>query len=247
MHSASKRIAIWILVILACPAYLAAQKATVKRNVNLRSDPSTANASIELLPAGTTLTLLNPAPQSGYLHVKAANGKEGWVWSKNVSVQPATPSTQPTPKPAPRVPSASGQCDDSLWEHVYNPQRLIVKQQCIVVTGTIVDATGGREPDGVRHEADGDSHGWLSVDAQFKNLLNAGNISAEGGNLVFEVICKFHVTQADAVAACPPTYVNQVQIPPVGSHVQIVGTYVQDTNHSKWMEIHPVTSITVVP
>jgi uncharacterized protein YraI len=247
MHSTLKRIAIWILLILACPACLAAQQATVKRNVNLRSDPSAANAPIELLHAGTTLTLLDPASQGGYLHVKAADGKEGWAWSKNLSVPPTSPATQPTLQPAPPTPGVGGQCDASLWDHVYNPQRLIVKQQCIVVTGTIVDATGGREPDGVRHEADGDTHGWLNVDSQFKNLLNAGNMSAEGGNLVFEVVCKFHVTQADAIAACPATYVNQVQIPPVGSHVQIVGTYVQDTNHSKWMEIHPVTSITVIP
>jgi hypothetical protein len=33
----------------------------------------------------------------------------------------------------------------------------------------------------------------------------------------------------------------------VGSHVRIVGTYVQDTFHAHWMEIHPVTSITVIP
>jgi len=30
--------------------------------------------------------------------------------------------------------------------------------------GTIVDATNGGKPDGVRHEADGDTHGWLKVD-----------------------------------------------------------------------------------
>ena len=142
---------------------------------------------------------------------------------------------------------AAAQCDDSLWDHVYHSQRLIVKQQCISVTGTIVDATNGRKPDGVRREADGDTHGWLNVDPEFKNLLNAGNMSDEGGNLVFEIVCKFHVTQADAKAVCPQTYHSPVQIPPVGSHVRIVGTYVQDTNHAKWMEIHPVTSITVIP
>ena len=85
------------------------------------------------------------------------------------------------------------------------------------------------------------------LDPEFKNLLNAGNMSDEGGNLVFEIVCKFNVTQADAKAACPQTYHSPVQIPPVGSHVRIVGTYVQDTNHAKWMEIHPVTSITVIP
>jgi len=35
----------------------------------------------------------------------------------------------------------------------------------------------GKKPDGVRHEADGDTHGWLKVDSQFQGLLNAGNLS----------------------------------------------------------------------
>lgn len=72
-------------------------------------------------------------------------------------------------------------------------------------------------------------------------------MSDEGSNMVFEIVCMFHVSQADAKAACPPTFHNPVQLPPVGSHVRIVGTYVQDTNHAQWMEIHPVTSITVIP
>jgi hypothetical protein len=114
------------------------------------------------------------------------------------------------------------------------------------VTGTIVDATAGKKSDGVRHEADGDTHGWLQVDSGFENLLNAGNESDEGGNLVFEIVCRFPVTQADAKAACEG-YTDTVTLPPVGSHVRIVGTYVQDTFHAKWMEIHPVTRITVVP
>jgi len=114
------------------------------------------------------------------------------------------------------------------------------------VTGTVVDATGGKRSDGVRKEKDGDTHGWLKLDAEFQNLLNAGNMSDEGGNLVFEIVCRFPVTQADAQAACQG-YTDQVTLPPVGSHVRIVGTYVQDTFHARWMEIHPVSSITVVP
>ena len=241
MNSAWKRIATWTLFLLACPSFVAAQQATVKRNVNLRSDPSTNNAPVELLQAGTTLVLLDSATNGGYLHVKAADGQEGWVWSKNVSERSGT-TTPTTP-----LSGASPQCDDSLWDHVYNPQRLIVKQKCIAVTGIIMDATKGQHSDGVRHEADGDTHGWLNLDSQFKNLLNAGNLSDESGNLVFEVVCMFKVTQADAIASCPSSFQNPVTIPPVGSHMSIVGTYVQDTNHSKWMEIHPVTSITVIP
>jgi len=119
-----------------------------------------------------------------------------------------------------------------------------VKQACIEVTGTIVDATNGKKADGTRHEPDGDTHGWLKVDPQFKSLLNAGNKNDEGGNLVFEIICKFHVTQADAKPSCQ-NFHNGVTLPPVGSHVRMVGRLVQEKNHGKWIELHPVTSITV--
>jgi hypothetical protein len=142
--------------------------------------------------------------------------------------------------------SSTAACDGSLWEHVYNSERLTVKQQCISVTGTIVDATNKKRKDGVRKEADGDTHGWLKLDPQFKNLINAGNLSEEDGNLVFEIVCKFNVTQADAKASCPSTYHTPVTLPPVGSHVRVVGSYVQETNHAKWMEIHPVSIIEVM-
>jgi uncharacterized protein YraI len=236
-----------VLPLLFAAAATFAQQATVKRNVILRSDSSTASQVLEHLKSGATVTLLDTIKQNGFYHVKAEDGQEGWAWAKSISVQSETPTTPVTPSTAPSTSDNTGQCDDTLWDRVYNPQRLIVKQKCIAVTGTIVDATNGKHSDGVRHEADGDTHGWLNVDSEFKNLLNAGNASAEGGNLVFEIVCKFPVTQADAVASCPSTYKSPVEIPPVGSHVRIVGSYVQDTNHAKWMEIHPVTSITVVP
>jgi hypothetical protein len=35
-------------------------------------------------------------------------------------------------------------------------------------------------------------------------------------------------------------------IAPTGSHVRIVGQLVQEQNHGKWIEIHPVTSIEVI-
>jgi uncharacterized protein YgiM (DUF1202 family) len=225
----------WLCV---SPAILSAQQATVSRNVNLRVKPSTASPAIELLRSGATVTLLDSNAQSGFYHVTLTDGHEGWVWSRYMKVSTSTASSGP---------DLTAQCDDALWDHVYNPQRLIVKQQCIVVTGTIVDATNGARSDGVRHEADGDTHGWLDVDPQFKSLLNQGNMTMESGNLVFEIVCKFHVTQVDAKPACPLSYHNAVQIPPIGSHARIVGTLVQETNHSKWMEIHPVTSITAIP
>lgn len=63
--------------------------------------------------------------------------------------------------------------------------------------------------------------------------------------MVFEIVCEFPVTQADAKAACS-NYQNKVTIPPVGSHVRIVRVYVEDAFHAQWMEIHPVASWMVV-
>jgi hypothetical protein len=229
-----------LLVMSLCPVL--AQEATVRQQVYLRADPSTTLPPIGTLRKGTKVTLLEAAPKEGFYRVKTARGKEGWVGASYLAagMQKGTAELA-----APLSTTAS--CDPTLWDHVYNPQRLIVKQKCIQVTGTIVDATNGKRSDGVRKEADGDTHGWLDVDPQFKNLLNAGNMSDEGGNLVYEIVCRFKVSQADAKEACPLTYHTPVQLPPVGSHVQIVGSFVQDTNHSKWMEIHPVTKIIVIP
>jgi len=244
MNITFKRFLLWILFLAGCPSSLLAQQATTNRSVILRRDPSKASPVVEHLVKGVRLTLVDATAQEGFYHVKTEDDQVGWVWAKYITVSQA--STAPT-STAPGAPtSPQEQCDGSMWNHVYHPQRLIVRQPCISVTGTIVDATGGRHADGVRHEKDGDTHGWLRVGPEFQNLLNAGNISDEGGNLVFEIVCKFHVTQADAKAACMG-YQNQVALPRVGSHVRIVGSYVQDTFHAQWMEIHPVTSIKVIP
>jgi hypothetical protein len=234
------KVMLGIVFLVSCTACIWAQEATAKRNLVLRRDPSKSSPAIDHVVKDDRLTLVGTKADNGYYHVTTEQDVIGWVLASGVKVSPAPP-TPPTPPPQP---PPSGQCDDTLWSHVYHSNRLIVHQKCISVTGTIVDATKGREPDGLRHEADGDTHGWLKVDAQFQNLLNAGNSSAEDGNLVFEIVCEYRVTQADAKAACR-NYQNKVTIPPVGSHVRIVGVYVQDTFHGQWMEIHPVTSITI--
>lgn len=248
MHTPWTRIVTLGLAVLASTCFLNAQEATVNHGVSLRSDPSIHNPAILTLQTGTKVILLEPSAKRGFYHVKASDGQEGWV-GKNYLDITSGEATLLTTTPAGAGASSSGgagQCVASLWDHVYNPQRLIVKQKCITVMGTIVDATNGKKPDGVRHEADGDTHGWLKLDAAFGNLLNAGNMSDEDGNMVFEIVCKFRVTQADAKPACQG-YTSPIQVPPIGSHVRVVGTYVQDTHHARWMEIHPVTSITVIP
>ncbi len=243
MSTILMRLTLWARILfIAFPVF--AQLGTTNRNVILRRDPSTSSPVLEHLANGTRVTLVDENPDSGFYHVRTEDDEVGWVWSKYLTVSEA-PSSPIVATTNTGQPESTG-CDASLWNHVYHPQRLIVKQQCMAVTGTIVDATNGKQADGVRHEKDGDTHGWLKLDAEFQNLLNAGNMSAEGGNLVFELVCKFPVTQADAKSACLG-FKDQVQLPPINSHVRIVGTYVQDTFHAQWMEIHPVTSITVIP
>jgi hypothetical protein len=229
-----------VAVLTLCSVPVVAQQATTSRNVNLRRDPSTSSPIMTLLETGSRLTLVDAAPESGFYHVKTEDDQVGWVWSKFVKLSPTT---------APAIAAAAvGECDTSLLPHVYHPDRLLVKQQCIAVTGTIVDATAGKKHDGVRHEGDGDTHGWLKLDPGFEDLLNDGNKSDEDGNLVFEIICRFPISKKapDAKTACAG-YTDNVVLPPVGSHVRIVGRHVQDTFHAKWMEIHPVTSISVIP
>lgn len=139
-------------------------------------------------------------------------------------------------------------CDPVVWGHVYHPQRLKVLNNCVTVTGTVVDATHGRRKDGQRHEADADNHGWLRVDPEYKSVLLPGNQSAEAGNLVFECVCQYGTPkQADAVDSCKG-YASKVKVPPVGSHVAITGSLVTDLQHQPLHnEIHPVSSITVLP
>jgi hypothetical protein len=237
------RIALAALLALILLSSVSAQEAITNHNVILRRDPSTSSPALEHLLKGARLTLIDASPTNGFYHVTTEDDQVGWVFANFVSLSPAVPPATPTP------PASVAPCDPTISDHVYHPNRLIVKQECIEVTGTIVDATAKQSThhaDGTRHEKDGDTHGWLKVDPEFENLLNTGNKSDEDGNLVFEIICKFPVTQADAKAACQG-YTDHVTLPPVGSHVRIVGRYVQDTFHAKWMEIHPVTSITVVP
>jgi len=241
-----RRILPCILFLLAGPFTIHAQQATINRNVILRRDPSTTSPVLARLHTGARITLVDLNPDSGFYHVRTEDDQVGWVFTKAVTVSKAPPPVAPAPSTPVSPPPTDTTCDPSLQAHVYHPARLIQRQSCIAITGTIVDATKGAQPDGVRHEADGDTHGWLNVDAEFKSLLNAGNINDEGGNLVFEIICRFPVTQPDAKAACQG-FTDHVNLPPINSHVCIVGTLVQDTFHGQWMEIHPVTSITIIP
>jgi hypothetical protein len=101
------------LLFLLLSAGVAAQTAVVQRNVNLRPDPSTNNAPIEKLTPGTQIQLLDPAPTNGFLHAQVAD-QAGWVWSKNVQLQPVG-----SPSPAgggPPTGNAPAKAVSSDWD-----------------------------------------------------------------------------------------------------------------------------------
>ena len=82
---------------------------------------------------------------------------------------------------------------------------------------------------------------------QGSGLLNQRNNTAQHGFLVFEPMCQKPPTQQSAKAACK-NYKQSITIPNVGDRIRITGMHMldQEGGHG-WMEIHPVTSITVIP
>jgi hypothetical protein len=132
--------------------------------------------------------------------------------------------------------SVHGQtCDKSLMAHVYHPDRLVVQQECITVKGTVTF----KKP-----EDDGDYHYRLKLaPGQPAGLVNSKNI---GGLLVFEPICVHGVKSPSANKAACKSFHQGVTLPNKGDKVSVTGTLMVDTKHC-WLELHPVTSITVLP
>lgn len=83
MHSL-KRVLSTALCLLTVYAF--ASDVVVKRNVILREEATTASKKLDLLVPGDELELLETDSSNGFLHVRTDDGKEGWVWSKNVRI-----------------------------------------------------------------------------------------------------------------------------------------------------------------
>ena len=123
-------------------------------------------------------------------------------------------------------------CDPNLWKYVYDAQRLQVLDKCKTVTG-IIEETNADE--------DGDQHMLLKLDKGQKDLLTKKNKTKKQSDLVIEAVCINNITRKKAIGACTG-YVNHVQLPEVGDHVKVIGSYVIDS-HNGWAEIHPITKI----
>lgn len=143
-----------------------------------------------------------------------------------------TETLAPTNAVAPvQVSSVTGSCDPGDQQpYVYSPDRLVLRQACIHVTGTVAE---------IRYEADGDVHVLVNLDSQYQNLLTPANAN-DHGLLVVEAICRSTPTQADAIDPCSHDPDPVRNIPSVGEYVWIEGRYVTDSDHGGWAEIHPL-------
>lgn len=131
--------------------------------------------------------------------------------------------------------SPKSECDPALWKYVYDAQRLHVVDKCKIVTG-IIEETNADE--------DGDQHMLLKLDKGQKELLTKKNKTKKQGDLVIEAVCINNITRKRAMGACTG-YVNHVQLPKIGDHVKVTGSYVIDS-HNGWAEIHPITKIEII-
>jgi hypothetical protein len=167
-----------------------------------------------------------------------------WTGAKNLATNPALKNVTQVQKSItnntgskspPQAPSSAALCDQSLWNHVYHPDRLQVINPCVSVTGTI---------ENINTEKDGDFHIRLKLDPEYSSMINKSNVAYQRRDLVVEPICQQEVSQSDAVAACSNFHQN-IQVPHIGIHVRVTGSHVLDRQHFNWAEIHPATAITL--
>lgn len=136
-----KRLLHLFVLFLLWTSLATAQTAVVKHNVNLRSDASTDSDIIELLKPEAQLQLVEPDQTNGFYRVTAADGKDGWVWARNIKVLAGTPA--PTPHPNPQgstTPSLVTSGD--LFSRLMNARKTAVGQSLIENGDEVCGPTG---------------------------------------------------------------------------------------------------------
>jgi len=134
-----------------------------------------------------------------------------------------------------RAPVALGRsgCDPSLWDHVYDKDRLKIIEPCTAVEGRVMS---------MHRNGDGDLH--IGLDPQDPSVLNLVNVTHAKRLLIVEVICDHPPTDASARSACGDLH-PQVIAPRAGERIRVTGAYVTDRDNG-WNEVHPVTRIEIL-
>ncbi len=136
-----KRLLHLLVLCLLWASLAMAQTAVVKRNVNLRSDASTASDIIESLKVGAQLQLLAPGKTNGFYHVIAPDGQQGWVWARNVTVPAATPTPTPPITP-PAVVTTPPAPSGDLFSQLMSAKKTAVGEPLIENGNEVCGPTG---------------------------------------------------------------------------------------------------------
>jgi hypothetical protein len=128
-------------IAVAVPLH-AQQQATVKRNVNLRPTPSTAQAEIRTLQPPELLTGLDANPIQGYYNVRTSQGEEGFVWGRNITL-----GSLIAPMVAPR--------SDRPWASRRQPLARLLAEKAVCFDHALATVTDNVIVDGRRGAHDG--------------------------------------------------------------------------------------------
>jgi len=130
----SRIVLLWLAVVSTFTLNAFSQTGGLQHNSNLRKSASTSSAVIELLSAGTQVTLISSKPRSGYYYVHAADGAMGWVLAKNVRIASSKGNVH--------VQTASGSLLNQL-----QAARVAAVPQALVIGGQEVCAATGNSSD----------------------------------------------------------------------------------------------------
>jgi hypothetical protein len=136
-----KRLLHLFVLCLLWTSLTTAQTTVVKRNVNLRSDSSTHSDIVELLKPGAQLQLLEPDQTNGFYHVTAADGQDGWVWARNITLLAGTP-TPTTPTNQPGVSTPSPTLPGDLFSQLMDARKTAIGQPLIENGNQVCGPTG---------------------------------------------------------------------------------------------------------
>ncbi len=97
----------WSLCVLAiafawvAPIPCQAADGIVTHRATLRSDPSSQHKPILILQSGEDVEVLNTTPTHNYIHVRTADGTEGWVFARSIEIVATNPPSGGGPNTPP--------------------------------------------------------------------------------------------------------------------------------------------------
>ena len=164
----------------------------------------------------------------GLILVSCASDKKEKKQKKKEKIEKALAKTTLIPQDS----SITTGCDTSLWRYVYNRERLDLINLCKTVTGVVEESNA---------DEDGDQHMLLKLDPGQETLLTKFNMKKKQGDLVIEAVCANNVIVKKVKGTCEG-YTSKIQLPKIGDHIRVTGSYVID-GHSGWAEIHPIMTL----